>query len=929
MLPLWIIDITKKTDRQTYFQSLIGQMEGVLMQGQSEDFFDNPEHLKQEMWLYTQLDNDFENIEKEDIEKMSDFIFEIQEKLVKAGQNFIKMLRHSNTFSSMTLNICVIGDATEAFSNLIFPSIAVMLQKEKGRIMPNHIHQGMAIIGMLYIPSNVNSMKMKDRQAILLTLKEIEVQHNITSIRGYDRMFFFQDVQNRTENFYPILNRKQQAEFLLQSLIHLYFACDNVHPLISGSSSDDHFYFSLGVASCFFDTEIQDKMDKLSVANQLIATLKEPGDAEQVDGQDFFEYDKIDVQQIIKNFQSVTFDLSKAKLPEPSPHPIADFYKKKLRRLYYNHYLKYYPADLRLKILEIINKESEDELEEISAERRKLQKIFTESSLPNALAKQISSSNAHTGVIYRIKENLKAFKTKLGLKKGEVQNRIEQDIWLHLIEYNVPKNLKDHFEEYHDRYKVDLNSRSGSNQCEEMKQSAQTDLTNILKQEATLLSRIGRSFLLGIVLVLAIMPILTMLSPALIDLGNIKSNALYWSEGLFMLPFLWQLLDMFLQHRKRKQKERKLTAYYLHDAYARIANRIQSEMFFFYDYLMQLSDEYVKRCDLIQTELNSKGTNDLFKSLTLPQTFFNQPLINGSFNGEPLIPEEDDECSKIYINFAPQYINELDKEDHYQLLHSYKDTIMQLFNDVKVDELHERRFDETLGYSVFISKEEKAKIQRETWEKNKESFYTLLDEHLEKDILPRLYPTIGEKICAYARKKNNEDLLLPLLRQAATNGELTSSADTETADVKANSQHLLPLFSGFFPNHSVQYQFDEHKELFEKFLFVTRWRTFDTIALNRILPAEDFDLRVRDRVNFKKDVVSTKKAPTLEGEESEEKKAEEQEIASYINSTSSLILWAMCKDDKSTEWMKLFDGTQLSRWLDKRDKFREKLNTNN
>lgn len=919
MLPLWIIDITKQTDRRAHFQDLLGQMDGVLMQEHLSPFFENSGQPKKKMWLYSRLDNDFEIIDKENIEEMSDFILEIQENLVIAGQNFIKMLRHSNTSSSMTLNICVIGDATEAFSNLIFPSIAVMLQKEKGRIMPNHIHQGMSIVGMLYIPSNVNSMKADDRQAILLTLKEIEVQHNITSIRGYDRMFFYQDVQNRTENFYPILNKKQQAEFLIQSIVHLYFACDNVHPLISGSSSDDHFYFSLGAASCFFDTEIQDEMDKLSVINQLISTLKEPGDAEQVDNQDFFDYEKIDVQQIIKNFQSVTFDLSKAKLSEPNPHPIADFCKKKLRRLYYNHYLKYYPADLRLKILEIINKESEDELEAISAERRKLQKIFTESSLPIALERQISSSNCHTGVIYRIKENLKAFKTKLGIKKGEVQNRIEQDIWLHFIEYNVPKKLKDDFEEYHERYKADLNTRSGnSEQCEEMKQTAQTDLVNKLKQEATFLSRISRSFLLGIVLVLAIMPILTFISPALIDLGNIKNNALYWSEGLFMLPLLWQFIDMLLYYRKRKMKERKLTAYYLHDAYARIANRIQSEMFFFYDHLMNLSDEYVKRCDLIQTELNHKDSKDIYKNMILPQTLFNQPLINGSFNGQLLIPAEEDECGKIYVNFTPQYINELDKDDHHQLIHSYKDTVMQLFNNVKEDELHERRFDEKLGYSVFISNEEKAKAKEEAWARNKEAFFNTLEEHLQKDILPRLYPTIGEKMCAYARKKNNDDLLLPLLRQAATNGELTSSADTETADVKANTQHLLPLFSGFFPNHSVQYQFDEHKTLFGKFLFVTRWRTFDTIALNRILPAEDFDLQVRDKVSYQK------KEENIGAEKDEEK-----EIASYINSTSSLILWAMCKDDKSTEWMKLFDGTQLSEWLGKRDKFREKLNTNN
>lgn len=915
MLPLWIIDITKKTDRKAHFQSLLGQLDGVLTQDQLTDFFNiesiDEKIAKPKMWYYTQLDIDYEDI-KDNIQLMSDFIYDIQETLVKDGQDFIKILRHSRANTSMTLNVCVLGDATEPFTNLIFPSIAVMLQKEKGRIMPNHIHQGMSIVGTLYIPSDVNSMAVKSREAILLTLKEIEVQHNISSIRGYDRMFIYQNVQNRTENFYPILNPKQQAEFLFQCLAHLYFACDNVHPLISGSSSDDHFYFSLGVASCFFDVEIQDKMDKINVINKLITTMKEPGDIEQVDTEDFFDYSKIDVEKIIRNFQSVTFDLSKAKLPDPNPHPVADFYKKNLRRHYYNNYLKYYPANLRLKILEVINKESEAELEKISAERRKLQKIFTEQSMPVALEKQIASSNAHTGVIYRIKENLKSFKTKLGLKKGEVQNRIEQEIWQHLFESHVPKRLKDYFEEYHEKYKIDLNSRSNSDLCEEMKLSAVTDLMNRLKQEATFLSRIGRAFLLGIVLVLGVMPILTFASQ-FINIGDVKGNANYWSEILFFLPLVWQFAEMFIHHYKCKTKERKLTAYYLHDAYARIANRIQSEMNFFYDHLMNLVDEYAKRCDQIQKDLQKKDTDGIYKHLPLPKTLFNQPLINGSFNGLQMIPESEDECGKIQVNFAPTFINELEKDDHFQLIHSYKETIMRLFDDIKVDEYHERRFDEELGHYVFISNEEKAKEKENKWMECKRVFHSQLEERMSKDIIPRQHPTIGEKVCAFARKENDEKILFPLLYQAATNGELTSSADTETSDVKANSHHLHPLFDNFFPNHSVQYQFDEHKELFEKFIFVTRWRTFDNISLNRILPAEDFDMEVRDRIVRKEEMTNE----------------DERERVSYINATSSLILWAMCKDDKSTEWMKLFDGTQLSEWLDKRDIFREKLNTKN
>lgn len=902
MLPLWIIDLTENSDRQVRLKELIGHLHGVLFQEDIQNWISEGASNKCQ-WLYSQFDNPFASIDQDDPERMSLVIYDFQEKIVKAGQDFVQMLRHSNIDGSVTMNICVLGDATENLSQQVFPSIAVLLQKEKGRIVPNHIHQGMAIIGAYFIPANINSLNVNQRQKVYLSLKEIEVQHNIPSIRGYDRMFFYQDVQNRTECYFPILTSKEQAEYLFQCLVHLYYVCDKVHPLISGSSSDDHFYFSMGCASTFFDTDVQDKIEKMTVINDVIDILSKEGDLEQTDNIDqLIDFNKIDAEEIIMKFQNIDFDLSKATLNDPAPHPIANFADYKLKRLYYGTYLKYYPANLRLKILDVISKESENVLEEISTSRKRAQNIFAETTLPAAIERQLTTSNVHFGCLSRISRNLKCFKTEIGKMKGRVKNQIEQNIWQHLLQYNVPKNLKDDFESYHESYTADLESKKGSHHCEEMKQSALNDLVNTLKQEPTFLGRLSRSFLTGIIFVLTFMPLITLISKDLIDLGNVKKDAVYWSAFLFLIPLICQLISMALFYRKKNKKERKIKAYYLHDAYSRIANRIETEVNCLYDNMSDLCDSYLKRCKLITKDIRPYPIKDIYAQTELPVTLFNQPVIQGSFAENTMVQDLEEEGREIYVQRVPCKISSLDLEDCHLLLHRYKDEVMSLFHDIKLREQHERKFDEELGYNVFLSQKEKEEEDAEKWDICQNNFKHLLQVRIEKDILPRKNPTIGEKIWFYAEKMDNQNVLKPLIYAAATNGELTTNSDIETGDVKGNIHKLESLLTDGMPSHNTQYQFDSHNELLKKYLFVTRWRSFDNLSLNRILPSEDFDMEIRRQ------------------------KVNEDELGLYQNATSSLILWAICQNDNSSEWLKLFDATRFSESLKIRDQYTSKLN---
>ncbi|MBR4815228.1 MAG: hypothetical protein IKZ67_07180, partial [Paludibacteraceae bacterium] len=56
------------------------------------------------------------------------------------------------------------------------------------------------------------------------------------------------------------------------------------------------------------------------------------------------------------------------------------------------------------------------------------------------------------------------------------------------------------------------------------------------------------------------------------------------------------------------------------------------------------------------------------------------------------------------------------------------------------------------------------------------------------------------------------------------------------------------------------------------------------------------------------------------------KRLNEEMQSFHKNSTSSLILWAICQNDNSSEWLKLFDATHFNESMAIRDIYTSKLN---
>lgn len=857
-------------------------------------------------------------------------LYSFQSDLVEEGQKFIKDLRKSNAHPDIKINIVVLGDITEDFTRIVFPSIAGILQKEKGRILPHHIHQGMEIIGMLYIPSNINTLKVNVRRSMQRTLQEIDVQYRVNAIRGYDHMMFYQDVQNRTECYYPILNDEQLAQYLVQCLVHLYLACNDSHPLLSGTSSADVFYFSMGAASVHFDTENEDLKGRHKLAMDFIRYFKSEGDDEKENQKlKLIDDDDYKPESFFTNDVISKLDCGEIEEDDPSPHPIRNFMAKFLKRYYYNLYLRFFTINLMHHVINQIDNSTRASLEAISTNSKKRFKD-AQKKIFERLRDIIGQISANDGGVPAIIREFKVMQETLSNRRQLIQQVLKQNYWTEIEKDYIGKNIIDKFIDYHDAYLADIkNKTAGSNQIE-LKKQAVTELNGILSNEATMLSRICRSFLLGTMCALAIVPILFYISPSIVDLGRIRRYSEWWSVGLFFIPVIFQIITYFKYYRDKKRAINNLKAIYLHDAYARVANRIESEINSFYDKMIALGDKYIARCEDIRREVG-KGYKETSQVKPLfPESMFNQPLIGGKFGKEELLPEKEADDAEVRINYIRYKLSTLTKVEYFMLINQNRNMVMELFKDVSLCENLVRRIKDD-GEEELVTKEQQEKEQHDAWEKHRNAFHHQLRDTMKDALLKRENSTVGEKLHHYCSSTPEDaDVLRSMISYAATNGEVISSADIEFTDAKMNTkqvaEHILPYVS----SANNQMQDDKYNRIYEKYIFITRWRCFNHFNLNRILPTEDFDEKIRRELVFDEEVKDSKvdKKNKYRSMDKEKIKKEHPEGMDYHPRTSSLLLWSLCPDDSSSEWFRLFDSEFFAEAYEDKNVYRQFLNQN-
>lgn len=999
MLPLWIVDLRKQSDRREIFENLLGQIDHVFMADlkvhDSKSAISTPESSESESETPTSAidhddmlteqyeftlvnkkpeksksdgnaDSEDENEEEEDeisveeridaIEKKkalresviegywwryspmaersygididgvvvntsaketAEKLYKFQSDLVEEGQKFIRSLRESNVHPDIKINVIVLGDIEEDFTRIVFPSVAALLQKEKGRILPHHIHQGLEIIGMLYIPSDINTKPVDLRYSMQRTLNEIDVQHRVPDMRGYDHMMLYQDIQNRTECFYPALSDKELQEYLFQCIVNLYLATDETHPLLSGTASAEIFYFSMGAASVCYDVENEDLKARHEFGINFMKSIKKEGDDEKANLKlkllDIAEYEPTKFFDYEAISQVANEDIEEEK---PRLHPIKNFTAKYLKRFYYGKYLRNYTKILLQKISATIDNNTRGALDILaSTSKRKLKEAKVR--LYEKLTDVVSELSANEGGLPTIIRLFRELQEQFSDMKKSIQNVIQVNYWTKIEQEKVARNMQDTFIEYHEAYEEDIRTKNGGVRQNELKKDAIKDLNDLLGQEPTMLSRICRSILLGIMLALALVPILNLISPHLINLGRVRRYAEWWSVGIFFLPILFQLFSWWRYERRKKKMVTNLKAMFLHDAYARVANRIESETVSFYDKMIDLADRYIKRTEEIRKRIEKGYENLEYIKPVIPETMFNQPLLGGKFGREALLPIPDAEDTQININYIPYKMGDIKDKEYFLFMNEHHNLMMELFKDVDLLENLVRRTNES-GEEELVTKEEQEKEQEELWEKHLAYFQKALSLAIDDKIVPRINDSVGEfLVSSIDGKVVEEDVLKTMVDFSSNNGEITSSADMELLDIKINDQRVGQYLAPYVATPFKNTQIDRYNYLYKKYIFVTRWRCFEQFSLNRILPMEDFDEKIRiQRVYDEEQKVKGRKPVEKDGGNE------------YIPFTSTLLLWALSDDDSSAEWFRLLDSNHFREALDDKESYKEILNQN-
>ena len=896
--------------------------------------------IKGDYWYYSAFDDVFRGLgeikseELDDKDNVAERLYALQSQIVEAGVHFIHQLRLSNAKPYQTVNVVVLGDSTETFTQTIFPSVAAMLQKEKERILQAHIHQGMCIYGALYVPCDINSRKVEDRTKVLHLLTEVEVQHKLRDVRGYDHVMIYQDVQNRTECTYALMNEKTQAEYLFQCLVHLFYACDYTHPLISGTVSEDLFYFSMGATSIYFDMQAEDANDASRLAAQLMANIKKDSEEEASDREEIYllKPTEFAAEKFIHDInKGMSVDMHDVEMDEPNPHPVLHYMQKNLKRLYYFYYLRLYPAKLLRKISDNIERATSDLLDKMSLRSTRMYENCEGAILP-AIARVLSKVLPEEGVLAALEREFAKLEERLSFEKERIREELEHHYWDALMDSEdrvIPKNQLDYFENYHEAYRTDIATGNGGTEQETLKNKAMERLTEIMSREQTTLATVSRLFLLGLVSVMAILPILSLISPLFIDLGDVKGNTFGWAIALFLLPVLIQLVILALYLRKRNACIRELKTYYMHDAYARVANRIEFEAGDFYNKMLALCDAYLKRCTAIRKEV-AFVVPDLTVKPLLPETQFNQPLREGTFDGQVIMPASEVEGCRIRVNYRPELMAELQTKHYFMLINHFNDEIALLFQDVRVAERQTKRLNPITQETEIFTQEQQIEEMQQKWEKHKDEFHVQLLKAIRGEMLPRENPTVGEKLLQYVRKTGNIHLLDTMINYAAANGEVICESNLECTDVKVNKDisillQTLPL--------SPNLQNAEYNELYKRYLFITRWRSYESFSFNRILPTEDFDQSIRNVRVFADEQKAQneqqkrgRRGRTVVPGEPVVTTEETFKPAPYKPDMSALILWAICPDDTSSEWLKLFDPSHFAEAYRDRQAIREIMN---
>lgn len=643
MLPLWIIDLEEGSDNAgSGLLALLSQMAPA----------------QRPYWHYTHL--------KLDGALSSETLPAVMEQLVLEGQ------RCYNHFSQEgyvmgNFQIALLGNALEDTSIQLFAPLPGLLRDYYHRIVSDHANRGVEITGFLFISGKINQIpQVSRREKIAVFLESVNLLAGRKGgANSFDRVVVYQESQYVGNRYYAELDDLRRRDLLFEYLCAIYLGGSQSPKLFDRIDAGEGGIFSLGAASAAYDSEHHKALVLKSLLDPLIDRFKagfEVGDHDdaysrtavprQFRSRNAGDPEPLDPEEIRRHLQegcdALDVDLRKME-GKADPHPVWDLFRSELFPVYYRKYLKFMPARVQSFLQTLSYTLSVKFSRTIRLNCKRLDQSFRQ-----RIQSLYSAVLPDPGCPYATIAQMESVFKECASYVGEFRTRVEQQD-LEIVP--VPKYLRADYER----------SRAAVGDDDSTALDRLMDkFKKILRNEPVILGDFVRCFLLGIVCVFTGIPLLRLLSPKVINLGEVARMEWLWVVVLFFLPVLLEFLFRVRRHFKRvKRMKYRMLATNLLLVNRQLSSFLFKQMDSFYAGLQEECTSQLKHLQSFRDQVKSP---DVSAKLLLPATMFNQFLLDGVFQGQPLVREKKAFEGLMLFNDRRVRVSELTGDDLVVLL---------------------------------------------------------------------------------------------------------------------------------------------------------------------------------------------------------------------------------------------------------------------
>lgn len=730
MLPLWIIDLESGGEAGGALPALLAQM--------------SPE--QQPYWHYTKLSLSGELSAKRLLTTMED--------LVKEGQQCFNRFSQAG-YVMGNFQIAVLGNALEDTSIQLFAPLPGLIRDYFHRIAFGHANRGVEITGFLFVSGKINQLALvARREKIAMLLESVNL---LASRQGgannYDRVVAYQGTQYTGNRYYAELDESRRKELLFEYLCACYLGGSKAEKLFDRIDGGEGGLFALGAASAAYDSDHHKSLVLKMLLSPLLEQFKKDFETgnhddaysraavprafrpERAGDPEPLEPDEIS-SRLQEGCNALDVDLRKME-GKANPHPVWDLFMTELFPSYYRKYLKYMPA----RVLSFLEHFSYTLTVKFSRTIRlnlaRLDKAFRQ-RVRSLYARVFPDPGCPFATIAQMESVFKEADTYFGTFRAGVER---QDLEI----VPVPQYLRADYE----RSRVDAGEEDNP-----AIDRLLDKFKKVLRNEPVILSDFVRCFLLGIVCVFTGIPVLRLLSPKVINLGEVARLEWIWVVVLFLLPVTIEFLFRVRRHFKRvKRLKYRMLATKLLAVNRQLSLFLYEQMDAFYAGLQKECTDQLARLGEFRSLLKAEGPA---AKMLLPTTLFNQPLLDGSFQSQALVRDSRSFEGLLLYDGRKVRVSDLAEDALLKLLR-------QAFNQretAQAADLSERPADELPAAAAGLVAE------------------------LSRSFLPQLSFQTADDMGLLLQLSGQKVDLQPLIRMAGLNGMLFSVSDQNKPVVK-------------------------------------------------------------------------------------------------------------------------------------------------